>query len=115
MEQTVNYTITFTANADNGRMTGSYQLTAGNKSNYQDCEFGHGSQEQAAYLTLITGAGDLINRIQRAGSNPVYHSVFVHGEMPEPPDGRVSKSRDWALGLLRQFGEWQVVEGEAVG
>lgn len=107
------YTLTITNTAADGKMHGSYQITAGSKAKSQDCHFGPGPVEQSAYLLLITGLGDLITRIQRNDKQPGDYSIAIIGDMPEPPDGRVLKSKQRAMGLLRAFREWEIVDTEA--
>jgi hypothetical protein len=116
MEQTVDYVIRFNGFCDNGSMHGRYELENGDgRSIIRDCRFGPGTAEQATYLTLVVGLGDLLVRVQKAGKDPFNHIIGLGNELPEPSDDiKAGKLHVRAAGMLRRFGEYLILDETAV-
>jgi hypothetical protein len=110
MEQSVDYTLTFTGRADSGLMAGSYEIEKDGRSATRECYFSPGTKEQAQYLTLITGLSALLVTIEKNRANAFDFTIEVRGELPRPDDPKTEKLRERALGLLRRFGWYEIVE-----
>jgi hypothetical protein len=115
LELDLDYIVEFSGRADSGLMAGSYRITKDGRTASKECYFTHGTEVQAQYLTLITALSALIVTIEKNNADPFNFIIEVRGILPEPlEDEKAVKLQERAVGMLRRFGRYLIVDETAV-